>query len=381
MDNQWHVAELRVRLVLAPRSPRLLRAHRAGCGPQTSPIRSFTAGVLVGLGIYQHGSAALLAAALGVLVITTRGVRSRSLGWLGLGAALGAVPIVVAQVFPPQSVVYSPVSSPEVNVPLYLQAMGLSLREDAWPVAVMPNVVGVNAGPPIVSEVFSFLVMCGFTLCVAVGATLGLVAAMHHRHVTDRHRLAAAWLAGCLALFALTLVLRPAWFYGTCLSFLVWLSLAVLSTARGRARRWRPASRLAVGLLAVLTVIAWWPVLSDLPGAIAAKADASDELHRPRKNSTPQGPSTCTGTTGRCSPRVRVRRNSPGHSQPLQPVPAGRSVPPGDTADVAIDLHPTSAWGREALATASKSCVATGSTVASTFGMYQCPLSLLMVTQ
>ena len=50
-------------------------------GAETSSIRSFTAGVLVGLGIYQHGSAALLAAALGVLMITTRGVRSR-LAWL-----------------------------------------------------------------------------------------------------------------------------------------------------------------------------------------------------------------------------------------------------------------------------------------------------------
>ena len=105
---------------------------------------------------------------------------------------------------------------------------------------------------------------------------------MHHRHVTDRHRLAAAWLAGCLALFADPSP-SPCLVYGTCLSFLVWLSLAVLSTACGRACRWRPASRLAVGLLAVLTVIAWWPVLRDLPGAIAAKADASDELHQTAK--------------------------------------------------------------------------------------------------
>lgn len=175
-------------------------------------------GFLIGLGAYQHASAAIFSLPLLVFAILHWRVRIREGLLAALGILIGLVPMGLAMFGQAgKEVVYRPQRS---GLPDVVGALGLDRGELGWREAMLPNGLGI-------AHADSTFLDLGwqFQWWINVIAVLFVVSAVIVGVVIRSSALGWMWLAALVAVSALVVFVPPVWYYGTPLGFLLWFSI------------------------------------------------------------------------------------------------------------------------------------------------------------
>ena len=188
-------------------------------------------GVLVGLGIYQHASAAVLSIPLLVFAAVQWRVRIRRGCWVLVGIALGLIPMGLAMFGQPgRDVVYRPERS---GLPDVLGALGLDRGELGWREAMLPNGLGIAHADS------TFLDLgWGVQWWINLIAVLFVVALVVVGVLLRRSALGWMWLAALAVLVGLVVFVPPIWYYGTPVGFLLWFSVGFAPVLLPRRVEW-----------------------------------------------------------------------------------------------------------------------------------------------
>lgn len=188
-------------------------------------------GVLIGLGIYQHASAAVLSIPLLVFAGVQWRVRVRQGLWVMAGIVLGLIPMGLAMFAQPgKDVVYRPERS---GLPDVLGVLGLDRGELGWREAMLPNGLGIAHADS------TFLDLgWGVQWWINLIAVLFVVAVVVVGVLLRRSALGWMWLAALAVLVGLVLFVPPIWYYGTPVGFLLWFSVGFAPVLLPRMAEW-----------------------------------------------------------------------------------------------------------------------------------------------
>ncbi len=188
-------------------------------------------GVFIGLGIYQHASAAVLSIPLLVFAAVQWRPRVRDALKVLAGMVLGLIPMVLAMFAQPgKDVVYRPERS---GLPDVLGALGLDPGELGWRDAMLPNGLGVAHADS------TFLDLgWGVQWWINLIAVLFLVAVVVVGVLLRRSALGWMWLAALAVVVGLVLFVPPIWYYGTPIGFLLWFSVGFAPVLLPRMAEW-----------------------------------------------------------------------------------------------------------------------------------------------
>lgn len=225
---------------------------RAGTNSR-SHVLLVLGGVLLGLGVYQHPTAALLSVPfLAVLLVRWwPGVRGFLL--LVLGGLVGLLPLVVSALTSSSRVlVFTPARA---GAPDLLSAFGISLSDDSWARSLVQAGWGFSFTditvfrlPVVVQALLGALLLLGFVVALVLAVRM-IVARVSID--TPAGFLAVLWGAGLLIVIALMVVVPPVFFYGGALAFAVMASMAALWSVGARL-----FERVVLGRLVVVVTIA-----------------------------------------------------------------------------------------------------------------------------
>ena len=220
----------------------------------TRPGLLILGGFLVGLGVYEHATSALFSIPLLAAAAVRWVVPGRHWVRLAIGIGLGLVPLAMALTLQPgKHVVYSPAhaSLPDVG-----GALGVSAAPTAWAQAIIPNGWGFQhtdlntlALPPVPQLALNSW-LAGLLVIAIVIAVPALVGALRGRSQSPLAFVAVMWGTAVLVVIGLITVVRPVFFYGTPLAFLVWMTVGALPFM---FRRWVgiTAAAIIIGLMAM----------------------------------------------------------------------------------------------------------------------------------
>ena len=231
-------------------------------------------GLLGGLAVYEHPTAALLVIPLVVLATARLRIGSRDVVAASLGFAIGLIPLLFARFG--QSGVYVSYQPSRPGSPNVQGALGLNLGTDAWPTAMVPNGWGVQytnlnawAFPPGLQFAINVAIVVFLAACIAVVVK----SARQLRWASSASpvvALSALWSALLIVVVAITLVVPPVFFYGAALAVPVWITLVggmnVVAGRTGFVLAWIVVALAAVTSLG--SVLGWNPAL---PGAVGFK--------------------------------------------------------------------------------------------------------------
>jgi hypothetical protein len=188
-------------------------------------------GVLIGLGIYQHASAAVLSIPLFVFACVQWRVRVRQGLWVVAGIVLGLIPMGLAMFAQPgKDVVYRPERS---GLPDVLGALGLDRGELGWRDAMLPNGLGVAHADS------TFLDLgWGVQWWINLIAVVFLLAVVVVGVLLRRSALGWMWLAALAVVVGLVVFVPPIWYYGTPIGFLLWFSVGFVPVLFPRSAEW-----------------------------------------------------------------------------------------------------------------------------------------------
>lgn len=253
------------------------RSLERGCGGVWLAV----GGLLSGLAIYQHPTAALLVLPLAVAAGVCWSVRWKQLFTWGAGFAIGLVPLLVARFGQPDA--YVPYVPQRRGVPDVLGAFGISI--DGWPQAIVPNGWGVQYTNLNSLEFPGWLqlainaALLGFVVLCFVIAIRAAASEQFRRDASPRTVLAMMWVTVAVVVIAIVVVVPPVFFYGSALAVPVWITLVSgFNAVWTRAGTWASTAVLFLaGATSLGMVLALNPAL---PGAVGFKRAQAAEVRQ-----------------------------------------------------------------------------------------------------
>lgn len=242
-------------------------------------------GVLLGLGVYQHPTAALLGVPfLAVLLVRWwPGVRGFLL--LIVGGLIGLLPLIVSFLTSSsRTLVFTPARA---GLPDLLGAFGVSLADDAWARSLVQAGWGFSFTditvfrlPVVIQGLLGLLLLVGCVAALVLAVRLIVTGAGVE---SPLGLLAVLWGAGLLIVIALMVVVPPVFFYGGALAFGVMASIAALwSVASHRAdllgRGVRVVVVVVVALMAATSAGAYFGAEPNGPTAVWFKDQKAQEM-------------------------------------------------------------------------------------------------------
>lgn len=236
-------------------------------------------GVFLGLAVYQHPTASLLAVPLAVAGMVRWSPRGASLWSFIVGFGVGLVPLLIARFA--QSQAYVSYTPSRTGLPNVAGAFGID--GSTWSTAIVPNGWGLQytdlnnwALPTVVQIVVNVALLLFVVGCFLIVLRV-LVARELFRDASDGLVIAAMWSAVAVVLVAITVVVPPVFFYGAALAVPVWITIvAGMNHLVGRPG---VVTAVIVMALAAITsigsVLAWNP---GLPGAIGYKKKQAEQV-------------------------------------------------------------------------------------------------------
>lgn len=189
---------------------------------------AIAAGALIGLGIYEHASAAVFSLPLVIAGGIHFGVRWRQHAWLGVGLLLGLIPMAIALFAQPDlAVVYSPTT---IGLPNIAGVFGLSAEADAWRLALMPNGWGIQqADETLFGIPWELQIIVNAVAALAVLALVFPLLRLRSVKVTPTLTFVAIlWASGTVVMLVMVSIVAPIWYYGTGIGFLVWITMSAI---------------------------------------------------------------------------------------------------------------------------------------------------------
>lgn len=340
--------------------------------------RAVMAGLVIGLGVYEQPTILVLAVPLGVLIHLRQPASFRRILWIGLGIAIGMVPLAVSYfLYAGVTTTWDPSHFPVFDPQLARAVLGLD-PSVTYETRLFPLALGFTTTPDLASTTVQAgavaLVLLG---CVAVAAVGAWRSVRTRTWPGPGFAVAVMWLAAAAALVAFSTMLNPIWLYATGLAVLLWLSVGALP---GLVPWHRLGSVLAGAVIALVAASTWlhnsyW--YSAVPDRIVAKADymrTQGELAQALEDSgvtmlygsyydvIPIGYASGSRLRFVTSTYNRFRLSD----EELLP----------ERLAVAVNARPTEAWGQEALAAVQVQCAPNGTVVTHAefeYRSYTCP--------
>ena len=214
---------------------------RGACGRSVRKASLIVGGVLIGLGLYQHASAAVLSIPLLVFAVAKWRMPLRRGLWVVVGIGVGLVPMALALFGQPgKEVVYRPERS---GLPDVLGALGLDRGELGWREAMLPNGLGVVHADSTFLDL-GWGVQWWVNLIAAVFVSALVIAGV----LVRRSPLGWMWLSTIAVLVGLVVFVPPIWYYGTPIGFLLWFSVGFTPVLLPRFAEWS-----VIGLVMVIS--------------------------------------------------------------------------------------------------------------------------------
>lgn len=346
-------------------------------GPAPSTRRALAAGLLVGLGIYEHPMILVLVAPLGALVLLRRPSALRKVLWVGAAVAVGMIPLAIAYFIYADLTTWDPSHFPVFDPSVAGAVLGLNV-DAGYITTLLPLALGFSTTPDVASPTIQAIVVAVVLLGSAVTVVVGGWRAVSQRGWPGAgFAVAASWLTLALTLVVFSTMVNPVWLYATGLAILLWLSVGALP---GLLRKGRVGAVIAGAAIVVAGLSTWmhnyyW--YSQLPERVIAKADYMRSQGEIAQALVDAGVTMLYGSYYDVIPigyasgsRLRFVTSTYNRFR----LSEEELLP--DRLAVAVNLHPTEAWGQEALAAVQAQCAPNGTVV--TYGefeyrSYTCP--------
>ena len=190
----------------------------------------FIGGVFLGLGVYEHASAALMALPLVSAMLVRFVFEFRRWVRIALGIVIGLIPMALAQFTQGDKiVVWSPA---KLGFPRAIGLLGLSDSGAGWPTSMLPGAWGIQDGGTTflgvgigVQFYLNLALIVGLLVFVVVGVVLILRGRSSWK--SPLGFLVITWISGLALALGLSAVVQTVWFYGLSLGFLVWVTAAL----------------------------------------------------------------------------------------------------------------------------------------------------------
>ena len=190
----------------------------------------FIGGVFLGLGVYEHASAALMAMPLVLAMLVRFGIEIRRWVRIALGIVIGLIPMALAQFTQGDKiVVWSPA---KLEYPRAIGLLGLSDSGAGWTTSMLPGAWGIQDGGTTflgvgngVQFYLNLALIGGLLVFVVVGVVLILRGRFSWK--SPLGFLVITWISGLALALGLSAVVQTVWFYGLSLGFLVWVTAAL----------------------------------------------------------------------------------------------------------------------------------------------------------
>lgn len=229
-------------------------------------------GIFLGLGVYEHASAALMSLPLVLALVIRWGPGIRAYVRIGVGLVIGLIPMALAQFTQPDKiVVWAPA---DLALPRALDMVGLTDGGAAWPLSMLPGAWGIqNGGTNFlgVSNSVQFYLNLALVVGLLAFLVLGVITILRGRARWSDPLgfLVIVWAAGIVLALMLSAVVPTVWFYGLSLGFLVWVTVTlVASKFAGRV--------LAIVVIAVMASMSVYSV-NATNGLVSAASDKWDD--------------------------------------------------------------------------------------------------------
>ena len=190
----------------------------------------FIGGVFLGLGVYEHASAALMSVPLVFAIAVRFEYAIRRWVRMALGVVVGLIPMALAQFTQGDKlVVWSPA---KLEFPRVFDLLGLSESGAAWPTSMLPGAWGIQNGGTTflgVSNGVQFYLNLALILGLLAFIVVGTIFILRGRYSwkSPVGFLVITWVTGLVLALGLSAVVPTVWFYGLSLGFLVWVTAAL----------------------------------------------------------------------------------------------------------------------------------------------------------
>ena len=233
-------------------------------------------GIFLGLGVYEHATAALMSLPLVLALAIRWGFGVRAYLRVGVGLVPGLIPMALAQFAQPDKiVVWAPA---DLTLPRAVDLFGLAEGGAAWSTAILPGAWGIqngginylgigNSGQFVLNLVLALAVLA---FCLVGG---WLVLRGRSTWKDPLGFLVIVWTSGLVLALLLSAVVPTVWFYGLSLGFLVWVTVALAAPTRiGRV--------FAVVVIAVMASMSIFSVnaTGGVVGAASSKWEDNQEI-------------------------------------------------------------------------------------------------------
>jgi hypothetical protein len=231
----------------------------------------FIGGVFLGLGVYEHASAALMSLPLVLAIVVAFGFAFRRWVRIALGIAVGLIPMALAQFTQGDKlVVWSPA---KLELPRVIDLLGLSDSGAGWPTSMLPGAWGIQSGGTTflgVSNGVQFYLNLALILGLLAFVVVGIVSIFRGRYSwkSPVGFLVITWVTALILTLGLSAVVPTVWFYGLSLGFLVWVTAAL----GGRL--------VAIPIVVVMGAMSIYAVsaFSDVTDSISVKWEQQEEI-------------------------------------------------------------------------------------------------------
>lgn len=338
-------------------------------------------GFIIGIGVYQQPTIALLVVPLAILVLLRCAVGTRTLIWAAAGGLIGLIPSAINYFMPRTPSTWDPSHFPVFNPSLAIATLGLDGVPSYFP-ALFPYALGMapseSASVGLWQSALTMIVLATIVITALVGGTRALVS---RRRPGPGTAIALSWLGAVASVIAFGTVVDPVWFYGAGLAILLWISIGVLPVII------RPrAVGIATTILAVLIIAgstishnSYW--YAALPDRVVTKIDYQNEQVKRAHSLLDLGATFVYGSY------LDVLPVAYGSNASLHPITSTYNRFPvsatelrdEDSVLVGVNESPTEGWGESSLARVVRECRRTStSTGAHPFAVFECPGSLLL---
>ena len=237
------------------------------------------AGILAGLAVYQHPTAALLVLPLAAAGMVRWAPGLARLSWWGAGFLVGLIPLVIARFG--QSDTYLAYAPQRQGLPNLPGAFGLTAA--GWPTAIVPNGWGMqhtNLNDLQFPDWLQYGINALLAVFIVASTALALRSLLARRFgelASERTVIYTMWAVALLVLIAIVIAVPPVYFYGSALAVAAWITVVA-----GWNEVWSQTGRVIAGVVVVLAAITSAGSVAalnpPLPGAVGFKNAQAQEV-------------------------------------------------------------------------------------------------------
>ena len=335
-------------------------------GPNTRPFskpsngRVVVAGLLVGLGIYEHPMILLLVAPLGVLTILRRPIALRQLLLVAIGLVIGVVPLGVSYFINAGITKWDPSHFPVFDPNLALAVLGLNSNTDYF-TSLLPYAIGLSTTSEFLNPRQQSLVILVLLIWVGLALIIGGYRWIRYRSQPSAgFAVAASWMVAALAMIAFSTVVNPVWFYAAGLAILLWLSVGALP---GLFAHRMIGTVLAVVVIAVIAVSTWTHNVAWYSEFTTRGQDKLEYMHTQKGLADTLLAGGVKNLYGSYYDVIPIGYASGGDlrfiTNTYNRFPLSEVELASGELEVAVNTKPTDGWGDESLLAARENCVPT----------------------